>query len=87
MVDEPTELPEGTELLIPLPEGDDGAPSPEEIARTLAAMDRFEPLAMSPEEWSAWEANRAARKAAEKSAFFDHAERLRSMWDGPVSPR
>jgi hypothetical protein len=43
-VDEPINLPDGTELEIPLPDnGDEGPLPPSEIARVLAAMDRMEP--------------------------------------------
>lgn len=45
-VDEPIDLPEGTEVVV-APEAtirDDGPVSPEEIARVLAAMQRLQPL-------------------------------------------
>ena len=82
---EPLDLPDGTELRIEVP--DDAPPTPEEIACALAAMERFVPLEFSDEEEVAWQAERASRKAAEKSAFFEQGERLRSLWDAPVSPR
>lgn len=39
-LDEPLDLPDGTKLSIPLPGGvnNDAPPTPDEIARTLAAM-------------------------------------------------
>lgn len=45
-VDEPIDLPEGTEVLVtPKTTSPDDAPmSPEEIARVLAAMHRLQPL-------------------------------------------
>jgi len=58
---EPLNLPEGTELLISLPNGtthEDGPMSPEEIARVLAAMEKCEPFDWSDEERAAadvWE--------------------------------
>jgi hypothetical protein len=55
-VDEPIDLPEGTEVVVS-PE-DDGPVSPDEIARVLAAMHRLQPLDISDEEAAdldAWE--------------------------------
>lgn len=45
-VDEPIDLPEGTEVVVAPEAGerDDGPASPEEIARVLAAMRRLRPL-------------------------------------------
>lgn len=74
-VDEPLDLPDGTELRIPRP--DDGSPSPEEIELALAAMDRMEPLDMTDDELAAWEADRHARREAEKATFFARAEATR----------
>lgn len=82
---EPADLPDGTEVEI-LPVGptnpeDDGPMSPDEIARTLAAMDAIEPFEMTDEERAAIEADRQARKDWEKARFIEHAERLRSTWE------
>ena len=55
--------------------------TPEEIARTLAAMERIEPLEMSGEERAALEVDRQARKEWEKAHFEAHAEKLRAMWE------
>ncbi len=54
IVTEPTDLPDGTEVEI-LPVGrssvdEEGPMTPDEIARTLAAMDKIEPLEMSDAE-------------------------------------
>jgi hypothetical protein len=67
-VDKPIDLPDGTELLISLPNGvadsdDDGPMTPEEIARVLAAMEKVEPFDMTPEEEAEIEAGRQQRKA------------------------
>jgi hypothetical protein len=87
-VDEPINLPDGTELRIPLPDGgDEGPMSPDEIARVLAAMDRTEPFDLTDAERAAWDAERQARKACEKAAFAEEGEKLRGMWDDPVPPR
>jgi hypothetical protein len=58
--DQPVDWPEGLELQVePLPAiADNASVSPEEIARTLAAMDRVEPLELSDQEKAdldAWE--------------------------------
>ena len=76
-VDEPLDLPDGTVLQIPLPDDaakakDDEPMSPEEIQQVLAAMDRMEPLRMTDAELAAWEADRHARREAEKA---------RGMWE------
>lgn len=50
-VDEPIDLPEGTEVVVAKESTlrDDGPVSPEEIARVLAAMHRLRPLDISDE--------------------------------------
>ena len=70
IVTEPTDLPDGTEVEI-LPVGrssvdEEGPMTPDEIARTLAAMDKIEPLEMSDAERATIEADRQARKEWEK---------------------
>jgi hypothetical protein len=82
----PPDWPDGTEVEIhPVapgePVGEDGPVTPEEIARTLAAMDRVEPFILSDEERAAIEADRRARKEWEKAHFNEHADRLRRMWE------
>jgi hypothetical protein len=83
---EPANLPDETEVEI-VPVGlmgstdDEGAMSPDEVARTLAAMDEIEPFDMSDEERAAIETDRQARKEWEKARFNEHADRLRSMWE------
>jgi hypothetical protein len=83
----PPEWPDGTEVEIqPLtdysrPPGDDEPMTPEEIARTLAAMDKVEPFEMTAEEEAALEADRQARKQWEKAHFAEHAEKLRRQWE------
>ncbi len=58
--DEPLDLPDGTELLFSEATGsaDEDEPTPEEIARVLAAMERLQPLDIPPEvaaDLDAWE--------------------------------
>ena len=58
----PADWPDGMTVYIATadPRGDDDQPSsPEEIAATLAAMDRVEPFVMTAEEEAAWGAERA----------------------------
>jgi hypothetical protein len=85
----PIELPDGTEVQLWLLSSEEIAShpaessqmTPEEITRTLAAMDQVEPLDLTEEEQAAWEAERLARKEWEKTHFADHAEKLRRMWE------
>jgi hypothetical protein len=83
-LDVPADWPDGTEVEIHLIQssghGDDDNLSPEEIARTLAAMDQMEPFEMSEAECAAWEAERQSRKERDKSEFVERAEKLRRMW-------
>jgi hypothetical protein len=53
--------------------------TPEEIAQTLAAMEKIEPFEMSEQERSALEADRQARKEWEKAHFDEHADRLQRI--------
>jgi hypothetical protein len=83
---EPANLPDETEVEI-VPVGlaesvdEEGVLTPDEIARTLAAMDEIEPFEMADEERAAIEADRQARKKWEKARFNEHADRLRSIWE------
>jgi hypothetical protein len=83
---EPTDLPDGTEVEI-LPVGlsgsvdEDRPTTPDEIARTLAAMEKIQPFEMTDQERAAIEADRQARKEWEKAHFDEHADRLRRMWE------
>jgi hypothetical protein len=89
-LEEPLDLPDGTELLIPLPNGtqDEGGDdedgwdnSPEGIAAWLKWYDSLRPLLFTDEERAAWEAERQARKEWEKAHFEERAEKLRRMWE------
>ena len=82
----PADLPDETEVeIVPVgftdPAHDEGPMSPDEIARTLAAMNEVEPFDMTAEEETAIEADRQARKEWEKAQFDEHGDRLRSMWE------
>ena len=79
-VDEPISLPDGTEVVVTPRSAiteDDDRMTPEEIAATLAAMEKSEPFVWTKEERAAWEAERQARKEWEKAHFQEHAEKLR----------
>ena len=84
-LDVPLDWPDGTEVEIhplhPDRNGHSDSMSPEEIAKTLAAMDLVEPLDMTEAERAAWEAERQARKEREKAQFAEHAEELRRAWE------
>jgi hypothetical protein len=87
-VSEPIDLPDGTELRIPLPEPNlDGPLSGEELARVLAAMDRLQPFDLTDAERAAMEAERQAQKEREKAEFAAEGERLKRMWDDAIPPR
>lgn len=76
----PLPWPDGTEVAIVPAAAEDREMTPEEIARTLAAMDQSEPLEMTQEEIAALEAERQSRREWEKSHFFKRAEQLRQGW-------
>ena len=85
---EPINLPDGTELLITLPNGvkaadldDDGPVTPEEISQVLAAIERLVPFDRTVEEEARLEEDRLARKEWEKAHFNEHADKLRRLWE------
>jgi hypothetical protein len=78
----PTDLPDGTEVeILPLGLSAVAQMNPDEIAWTLAAMERIEPFEMTDAERAAIEADRLARKEREKAHFDEHADRLRRIWE------
>jgi hypothetical protein len=83
-LDVPADWPDGTEVAIhPLGQDANAADdklTPEEIARTLAAMDQIVPI-MTEAEQASWEAELRARKEREKAQFTEHAEKLRKLWE------
>lgn len=84
-LDAPAEWPNGTQVEIyPLVSGaneDTDFLSPEEKARTFAAMDLIEPFDMTDAELAAWEAERRTRREAEKSQFALRMESLQKLWE------
>lgn len=80
---QPLDWPEGTEVIV-LPNANhesDDEPTAEEIARTLAAMDRILPFDMSDEELAAWEVSRRAQREFEKANFDAHSAALQRNWE------
>jgi hypothetical protein len=89
VVTEPINLPDGSEVTITgyphdqiFGEDDnDRPPTAEEIAASLAAMEKIEPFVWTDEERATWEVERRARKEWEKFHFAEHAEELRKIWE------
>ena len=83
--DQPIDLPDGTELRIPIPDstGDDDGwdNTPEAIAAWLTWYDSLQPLIFTEEERAALDADRRARKDWEKAHFEEYAEELRRLWE------
>ena len=83
--DQPIDLPDGTELHIPIPESASGEAawdnSPEGIAAWLKWYESLEPLIFTDEERAALEADRQARKEWDKAHFEQYAEDLRKLWE------
>ena len=80
---QPLAWPEGTEVIV-MPSANqetEAAPSSEEIAQTLAAMDRILPMDMSDEELTGWEAKRRAQREFEKANFDAHGAELQRNWE------
>ena len=81
----PNDLSDGTEVeILPVRLSDldnQGQVTPDEIARTLAAMDLIKPFEMTDAERAAIEADRQARKESEKARFDEHVDRLRGIWE------
>jgi len=82
----PGDWPDGTEVVVQPVTGDGGLgeedwqDTPEAVAAWLEWYDSLEPLTFTDEERAAWAADRAARKAREKAAFEERAEKLRRIW-------
>ena len=89
VVNAPINLPDGSEVTITgYPQGSNGNKhdndeplTPEEIAASLAAMEKIEPFSWTNEERAAWEAEKRVRKQWEKSHFQEEAEKLRRIWE------
>jgi hypothetical protein len=89
VLDRPTDLPEGSRVLVEpiageetfgIPE-EDWQDTPEAIAAWLEWYDSLEPIQMTPQEEAEWQAARQAQKEREKAAFAARAEKLRRRWE------
>ncbi|HUY31265.1 MAG TPA: hypothetical protein VMV69_00685 [Pirellulales bacterium] len=92
VLDDPAKLPEGTRVqVVPVDAArptlgmreEDWPTTPEGIAALLARMDQAGPGWLSPEDDAAWRAALRAQTEIEKARFFDDAEQLRGIWEGP----
>src|SRR5262245_23155339 len=83
-VEDRIDLPDGTELLIPIPDRttalgmreEDWSNSPEAIEAWLRWYDSLEPLDFTPQERAAWEAARRDQKAYELAQWENHSRRI-----------
>jgi hypothetical protein len=83
-VDEPIDLPDGTELTIPLPvlpaplgiRDEDWSDTPEAIESWIRWYDSLEPLEFTPAERAAWEAARGEQKQYELAQWEKRSEHL-----------
>ena len=83
-LDAPLDLPDGTELSIPIPGNTDAEDAPmtaEAIERVLAILDRTPAMTMTDAELTAWEADRQARREWEKARFFERGDKLARAWE------
>ena len=82
-VDQPLDLPDGTELTILIPEADgpgmrddDWSARPDAIEAWIRWYDALEPVVWTREERAAWEAARHDQKQFEKAQWEDRSRRL-----------
>jgi hypothetical protein len=83
-VDAPLNLPDGTELTIPIPErtdalgmrDDEWSDTPEAIEAWIRWYDALEPVEFSPGERAAWEAARQEQKDFELSQWEKQFQRV-----------
>jgi hypothetical protein len=88
ILDEPNGLAEGTRVEVTpadyrqaREDAEEGPMTPAEIEAVLAAMDRIEPLLMTPEEEARWKADLKAQRDYDESRLPERAEQLRRMWE------
>ena len=87
-VDEPIDLPDGTELTIPIPfqpetlgtREEDWSDSPEAVDAWLRWYDTLEPLEFTPEERAAWEAARKEEKELELAGWEKRSRRIEGLF-------
>ncbi|MFL5245214.1 MAG: hypothetical protein ACJ8FY_24195 [Gemmataceae bacterium] len=86
-VDEPIDLPDGTELTIPIPvlpaasglKEEDGSDTPDAIENWIRWYDSLQPVAFTPEERAAWDAARREQKQSELAQWHLHSQRLEEL--------
>ena len=87
-VDEPIDLPDGTELRIPMPDlaptlgirDDESSDTPEAIEAWIRWYDSLEPVAFTPEERAAWDAARREQKQFELAQWQLQSQRLEELF-------
>jgi len=83
-IDEPLDLPDGTELTIPIPvlpappgvRDEDWSDTPEAIEAWIRWYDSLEPLEFAPAERAAWEAARREQKEHELAQWEQRSQHL-----------
>ena|SRR5437870_2832653 len=83
-VDNLIDLPDGTELTIPIPDSagtsgladEDRSESPEAIAEWMRWYDALEPLVFTAEERAAWQAARKEQKEFELAQWQKRSQRI-----------
>jgi hypothetical protein len=87
-VDGPIDLPDGTELTIPIPvppttpspSDEDGSDPPEVIENWIRWYDSLEPVAFTPEERAAWDAAHREQKQFELAQWQLQSQRLEELF-------
>ena len=83
-LEKPVDLPDGTELTIPIPDlrndGSDWSESPEAIESWLRWYDSVEPLEFTPKERAAWEAARQEQKEYELAQWVKSSKWIENQF-------
>jgi len=87
-VDEPIDLPDGTELRIPIPDfaptlgirDDESSDTPEAIEAWIRWYDSLEPLEFTPTEHAAWNLAREEEKQQELAQWEKRSQRLEELF-------
>jgi hypothetical protein len=83
-IDKPINLPDGTQLTIPIPDpseipettDDDGFDTPEAVENWLRWYDALEPVEFTEKERAAWETARQEQKAFEIGQWEERSKRI-----------
>jgi len=87
-VDKPIDLPDGTELTIPIPDplecpgirDEDWSDTPEAIEAWIRWYDSLEPVEFTPAERSAWEAARREQKELELAQWDKRSKLIEDLF-------